>query len=74
MIETCNMVGFWIWHFARVLRLAGSHSINPLIYGLLDKKLPQEVTKNIRELNNRSYNWDLVIMLQSETEKNEFGT
>ena len=24
-----NMQHGWIWHFARVLRLAGSHSINP---------------------------------------------
>ena len=34
-----NLQYSWFWYFARVLRLAGSHSINPLIYGILDKKL-----------------------------------
>ena len=29
----------WIVHLANVLRVAGSHSINPLIYGTLDKRL-----------------------------------
>jgi hypothetical protein len=30
---------FWIVNLAKVLRVAGSHSVNPLIYGTLDKKL-----------------------------------
>ena len=29
----------WVHHFAYVLKVAGSHSVNPLIYGMLDKKL-----------------------------------
>jgi hypothetical protein len=29
----------WIGYLADVLRVAGSHSVNPLIYGTLDKKL-----------------------------------
>jgi hypothetical protein len=29
----------WIAYLANVLRVAGSHSVNPLIYGTLDKKL-----------------------------------
>jgi hypothetical protein len=29
----------WIVHLANVLRVAGSHSVNPLIYGTLDKRL-----------------------------------
>ena len=29
----------WIGYLASVLRVAGSHSVNPLIYGRLDKKL-----------------------------------
>ena len=30
---------FWLHDLASILRLAGTHSINPLIYGILDKKL-----------------------------------
>ena len=30
---------FWIGYLADVVRVAGSHSVNPLIYGKLDKKL-----------------------------------
>ena len=29
----------WLYDIAIILRLAGSHSVNPLIYGILDKKL-----------------------------------
>jgi hypothetical protein len=29
----------WILYLANVLRVAGSHSVNPLIYGILDKRL-----------------------------------
>ena len=29
----------WIHYLADVLRVAGSHSANPLIYGILDKQL-----------------------------------
>lgn len=29
----------WVRYFAYVLRIVGSHAINPLIYGILDKKL-----------------------------------
>ena len=29
----------WFWHLCRVLRVAGTHAINPLIYGVFDKKL-----------------------------------
>ena len=29
----------WILYLANVLRVACSHSVNPLIYGILDKKL-----------------------------------
>ena len=29
----------WIFYLADVLRVAGSYSVNPLIYGILDKKL-----------------------------------
>ena len=29
----------WLTYLADVLRVAGSHSVNPLIYGILDKKL-----------------------------------
>lgn len=29
----------WVQYFAHVLNVAGSHSVNPLIYGILDKKL-----------------------------------
>ena len=29
----------WVRYFARILRFAGSHSANPFIYGILDKKL-----------------------------------
>ena len=29
----------WVWHFAHVIKLISSHSINPLIYGMLDKKI-----------------------------------
>jgi hypothetical protein len=29
----------WINYLANVLRVAGSHSVNPLIYGILDKRL-----------------------------------
>ncbi len=32
---------FWISYLASVLEAAGSHSVNPLIYGILDKKLLQ---------------------------------
>jgi hypothetical protein len=30
----------WSVYFANVFRVAGSHSVNPVIYGILDKKLP----------------------------------
>ena len=30
---------FWILYFADVFRVLGSHAVNPLIYGILDKKL-----------------------------------
>ncbi len=30
---------FWILYLGAWLRVAGSHSVNPLIYGILDKKL-----------------------------------
>ena len=30
---------YWVGYCADILRLAGSHSVNPLIYGILDKKL-----------------------------------
>jgi hypothetical protein len=29
----------WFIYLAKVLRVAGSYSVNPLIYGRLDKKL-----------------------------------
>ena len=29
----------WVQYFTRVLRIAGSHAVNPLIYGIFDKKL-----------------------------------
>ena len=29
----------WVWYLSYVLKIAGSHSVNPLIYGILDKKL-----------------------------------
>ena len=29
----------WLWPLSDILQIAGSHSINPLIYGILDKKL-----------------------------------
>ena len=29
----------WMSYLANVLRVAGSHSVNPLIYGILDKRL-----------------------------------
>ena len=29
----------WVQYFARVLKVTGSHSVNPLIYGILDKQL-----------------------------------
>jgi hypothetical protein len=29
----------WTLHFGSILRIAGSHSANPLIYGIIDKKL-----------------------------------
>ena len=29
----------WFEYLAKVLRVAGSHSVNPLIYGILDKRL-----------------------------------
>ena len=29
----------WLWFLSGILQIAGSHSINPLIYGILDKKL-----------------------------------
>ena len=31
----------WIFNLAAVVRVAGSHSVNPLLYGILDKKLFQ---------------------------------
>ena len=47
----------WIAYLASVLRVVGSHSVNPLIYGTLDKKiapiletLPQEETDTTRKL------------------------
>ena len=47
----------WIAYLASVLRVVGSHSVNPLIYGRLDKKiapiletLPQEETETTRKL------------------------
>jgi hypothetical protein len=33
------MENVWLIYFANGLRVAGSHSVNPLIYGILDKKL-----------------------------------
>ena len=36
-----RMEYFWIVYLANVLKFAGSNSINPLIYGILDKKLLQ---------------------------------
>ena len=29
----------WFWYLAIIVRVGGSHSVNPLVYGLLDKKL-----------------------------------
>ena len=29
----------WIWYLSYILKIAGSHSVNPFIYGVLDKKL-----------------------------------
>jgi hypothetical protein len=29
----------WIGYLAKVMKVSGSHSVNPLIYGKLDKKL-----------------------------------
>jgi hypothetical protein len=39
--EERNLLEKYVWLFplAQVLRVAGSHSVNPLIYGTLDKKL-----------------------------------
>ena len=34
-----HMKYVWVEYFADVLTIAGSHSINPLIYGVLDKQL-----------------------------------
>ena len=34
-----SMKYVWLVYFANVMRVAGSHSLNPLIYGILDKKL-----------------------------------
>ncbi len=31
----------WIFYLGNILRMAGSHSVNPLIYGILDKRLFQ---------------------------------
>jgi hypothetical protein len=36
--ESHLMKYVWIVHLANVLRVAGSHSVIPLIYGRLDKK------------------------------------
>ena len=33
------MENVWTEYLAEVLRVAGSHSVNPLIYGILDKNL-----------------------------------
>jgi hypothetical protein len=48
----------WIAYLSDVVRVAGSHSVNPLVYGILDKKLltfwkqalPQEETETTRKL------------------------
>ena len=32
---------FWLSHLANILATAGSHAVNPLIYGILDKKMFQ---------------------------------
>ena len=38
--DNFRMKNGWIWYnFAYVLKIAGSHSVNSLIYGILDKKL-----------------------------------
>ena len=37
--ENHQMKFGWVGYFAYVLNVGGSHSINPLIYGILDKKL-----------------------------------
>jgi hypothetical protein len=37
--ESHLMKYVWIGHLANVLKVVGSHSVNPLIYGILDKKL-----------------------------------
>ena len=29
----------WVYYLSYVLKIAGSHSVNPLVYGLMDKKL-----------------------------------
>ena len=34
-----RMKNVWVKYFAYVLRVAGSHSVNPLIYGILDKNM-----------------------------------
>jgi hypothetical protein len=33
------MKNVWFFYLANVLRVAGPYSVNPLIYGILDKKL-----------------------------------
>jgi hypothetical protein len=48
----------WIAYLSDVVRVAGSHSVNPLVYGILDKKLltfwkqalAQEETETTRKL------------------------
>ena len=46
---------FWLWYLAFVLRAAGSHSVNPLVYGILDKKLQKFwrlCSKRVRRQDN----------------------
>ncbi len=35
------MKHIWIFYLSNILRMVGSHSVNPLVYGILDKRLFQ---------------------------------
>ena len=44
----------WILYLVNVLRVACSHSVNPLIYGILDSSQKQEEAQTTRKLINSS--------------------
>jgi hypothetical protein len=53
----------WIKYLANVLRVVGSHSVNPLIYGRLDKRLLPfwKLCRKKKQRNHKETDWTVLV-------------